>query len=52
MTKKNLSAIIALIVVMMLSSCKTMSASMSVLMTETESIRISPIEVTLYDFEL
>ena len=52
MTKKNLSVITALIVVMMLSSCKTMSSSMSVLMTETESIRVAPIEVTLGDFEL
>ena len=48
MTKKNLSVITALIVVMMLSSCKTMSVSM----TETKSIGIAPIEVTLDDFEL
>ena len=33
---------------MMLSSCKTMSVSM----TETKSIGIAPIEVTLDDFEL
>ena len=50
MTKRFLSAlaIMSIVAMMMLSSCKTLSVAM----TETNSLRVAPVEVTLDDFEL